>query len=210
MRGQNCSSREGLGLTRVVRNTTSLSKSAQTLGIPQLAPGTGSRPTCPLSEWPSLGGTEGTGLCVPLSSSSCTAEGGMSAGHAQHSLLVGEGTRELVLQVKPSLPGKSLPAFYDCSPPSQGCLFGSPSSGPGWEWRAVFLWDFITCFVSQGVSVGLPSSSPLLHHYPLFSFHQPCTDPTHGREATGSTWHLPEISLAKTPTAEPCCKLCVD
>lgn len=58
--------------------------------------------------------------------------------------------------------------------------------------------------------LSLPSSSPLLHHYPLFSFHQPCTDPTQGRETTGSTWHLPEISLAKTLTAEPCYKLCAE
>lgn len=71
-----------------------------------------------------------------------------------------------------------------------------------------FRWDFITCFVSQGVSVGLPSSSPLLH--PPFSFHQPCIDPTHSRETTGSTCHFLENSLVKTPTAEPCYKLCVE
>lgn len=134
----------------------------------------------------------------------------MTAHRAQHSLLVGEGTHELARQVKPSLPGKSLPAFYDCLPVSQGCLFGSSRRGPGWVRSAVFLWDFITCFVSQDVSVGLPSSSPLLHHYPLFSLHQLCIDPTHGRETTGSTWHLLEICLAKTAAAEPCYKFCVE
>lgn len=39
----------------------------------------------------------------------------------------------------------------------------------------VFLWDFITCFVSQSLSVGLLSNSLSLHRYPLCSFPQPCT-----------------------------------
>lgn len=124
-----------------------------------------------------LGCHGGNRALFPLSSSSssCSADGcggGMMACCAQHSQLVGEGTHELAWQVKPSLPGKSLPAFYDCLPLSQGCLFGSSRSGPGWLRRAVFLWDFITCFVSQGVSAFLQA------HHCFITIHSfPSTSP---------------------------------